>query len=305
VKLLLVNKKPEQGARDRRTMSFRGFVSLPRMSSAVVVERPPRRTTRRRRAVLTFGFPGRGSSPNDGNEDLTGRPGSRQRISWSMRCWRLDWAPGIASDTPAPVYGLVMDPYRTLGIRRGCTRQEAKDAFRARAWHVHPDRGGDEKAFIQLDTAYKLILRELAFVPSNTSSSPARVPGNSPASHPFDPNWDPELIVLVGSPPMSRPPKQPDPSWDPEMILLDEPPRPSRPFDPSWDPEIVVLDEPARLMKTPDLNSATGSNPSWLQKLSDLNNRGNSLIVSARARFILTTTLLILIVVGLLILIVA
>ena len=54
-----------------------------------------------------------------------------------------------------------MDPYRTLGVPRNCTREEAGAAFRARVASVHPDRGGDDAAFIQLRAAYKLILAEL------------------------------------------------------------------------------------------------------------------------------------------------
>jgi DnaJ domain len=196
-----------------------------------------------------------------------------------------------------------MDPYRTLDIQRGCTRQEAKEAFRAKAMHLHPDRGGDEKAFILLDSAYRLILRELDLGPNNITGSPARAPGTSFPSYSSDPGWDPELIVFVGSPPLARPSKEPDPSWDPEMILLDEPPRSPRPFDPNWDPEVVVLEEPPDPLKTLDLNSVREFCSSWLRDFSNLKNPCKFVFVSARPHYIVATTFLILIVVGLLILI--
>ncbi len=54
-----------------------------------------------------------------------------------------------------------MDPYVTLGVPKGCTRDEAKLAFRAMLPSVHPDRGGDDAAFIRIRAAYERILAEL------------------------------------------------------------------------------------------------------------------------------------------------
>ncbi len=54
-----------------------------------------------------------------------------------------------------------MDPYLTLGVPRGCSRQEVKEAFRVRAQYAHPDRGGEVLLFVQLHTAYEQILAEL------------------------------------------------------------------------------------------------------------------------------------------------
>ena len=53
-----------------------------------------------------------------------------------------------------------MDPYVTLGVRRNCTRDQVKAAFRAKVRIAHPDRGGDEQAFIALCAAYKQVLQE-------------------------------------------------------------------------------------------------------------------------------------------------
>jgi hypothetical protein len=55
----------------------------------------------------------------------------------------------------------VMDPYRTLGVPRGCTREEVKEAFRARVPSAHPDRGGDHLTFIHLRAAYEQIMADL------------------------------------------------------------------------------------------------------------------------------------------------
>jgi hypothetical protein len=55
----------------------------------------------------------------------------------------------------------VMDPYQTLGLHRGRTREEVEDAFRIRVWHARADRGGEDDPFIELSTAYQRILEEL------------------------------------------------------------------------------------------------------------------------------------------------
>jgi len=54
-----------------------------------------------------------------------------------------------------------MDPYLVLNVSRDCTRRQVKGCFRAKVQLEHPDRGGDEQAFIRICTAYKLILAEL------------------------------------------------------------------------------------------------------------------------------------------------
>ena len=66
-----------------------------------------------------------------------------------------------------------MDPYLTLDVSRDCTRDEVKEAFRSKAQHAHPDRGGEELTFIQLRAAYNQILVELDRRPSRgTTRSP-------------------------------------------------------------------------------------------------------------------------------------
>ncbi len=59
------------------------------------------------------------------------------------------------------VIGRAMNPYQILGVAIDCTRAEAKEAFRIRAYHAHPDRGGDTKTFIRIRRAYEQVLAEL------------------------------------------------------------------------------------------------------------------------------------------------
>jgi curved DNA-binding protein CbpA len=54
-----------------------------------------------------------------------------------------------------------MDPFLVLNLSRDCTRREVKRSFRAKVQLEHPDRGGEEQAFIRICTAYKQVLAEL------------------------------------------------------------------------------------------------------------------------------------------------
>ena len=54
-----------------------------------------------------------------------------------------------------------MDPYLTLGLEKGCNREEVKEAFRLKVQYVHPDHGGEHSSFIELRNAYEQILAEL------------------------------------------------------------------------------------------------------------------------------------------------
>jgi curved DNA-binding protein len=47
-----------------------------------------------------------------------------------------------------------MDYYSTLGLKRGASDDEIKKAYRKLAMKHHPDRGGDEKQFKEISTAY-------------------------------------------------------------------------------------------------------------------------------------------------------
>lgn len=51
-----------------------------------------------------------------------------------------------------------MDPYKVLGIEKGATVEEIKRAYRAKSKMHHPDMGGEEWIFIQVEEAYRLLI---------------------------------------------------------------------------------------------------------------------------------------------------
>jgi len=50
-----------------------------------------------------------------------------------------------------------MDYYNTLGVKRGATDDDIKKAYRKMAMKYHPDRGGDEKKFKEVEEAYRTL----------------------------------------------------------------------------------------------------------------------------------------------------
>jgi curved DNA-binding protein len=50
-----------------------------------------------------------------------------------------------------------MDYYNILGLKRGATDADIKKAYRSLAMKHHPDRGGDEKTFKEVSTAYDML----------------------------------------------------------------------------------------------------------------------------------------------------
>jgi len=50
-----------------------------------------------------------------------------------------------------------MDYYNILGLKRGATDADIKKAYRSLAMKHHPDRGGDEKIFKEVSTAYDML----------------------------------------------------------------------------------------------------------------------------------------------------
>ena len=185
-----------------------------------------------------------------------------------------------------------MDPYHTLGVLRGCTRDEVKEAFRAMAWRAHPDRGGEELLFIRLCAAYKQILKDVERSPSSSAHKPARAPRNSRPPGPKENNQE------SGRPPSQnpasdeRPPEPPDPTWEPDLILLDEEPRnprPPSPPDPNWDPDMVLLDdEPGdgHAVLPPEEGADTDPYRAWLRWVSARSAKPKSVWRSAGFRAI-------------------
>ena len=50
-----------------------------------------------------------------------------------------------------------MDYYSTLGVNRNASQDEIKKAYRSLAMKHHPDRGGDEKKFKEVEEAYRTL----------------------------------------------------------------------------------------------------------------------------------------------------
>tara|TARA_R100000008_G_C3558047_1_gene154367 strand:- start:390 stop:1010 length:621 start_codon:yes stop_codon:yes gene_type:complete len=50
-----------------------------------------------------------------------------------------------------------MDPYSILGVNKNASQDEIKKAFRKKAMEHHPDKGGNEEEFKQINEAYSKI----------------------------------------------------------------------------------------------------------------------------------------------------
>jgi len=112
-----------------------------------------------------------------------------------------------------------MDPYRILGVARGCTREEVKEAFRAKVPSTHPDRGGADLTFIQLRAAYEQILAELDRRPRPDTNWPARVPRDDGTTKPLDPTRDLGRVLHEEAPHGEHAPRSPGSVVTPETDI--------------------------------------------------------------------------------------
>lgn len=55
---------------------------------------------------------------------------------------------------------MAKDYYKTLGVARNATKEEIKKAYRALAHKYHPDKGGDEAHFKEINEAYQILSDE-------------------------------------------------------------------------------------------------------------------------------------------------
>ena len=84
------------------------------------------------------------------------------------------------------------DFYKVLGIERSASKDEIKKAFRKLAHKYHPDRGGDEKEFKNINEAYQVLSNDrrrseydqYGTVFSDTGS------GGQAGQAGFPPGWD-------------------------------------------------------------------------------------------------------------------
>src|SRR5262245_38808160 len=121
--------------------------SAPRPESLILIE-----STRRGQDV---------SSADRGRDARRGRTadlGSLGATRLASRSRRSDNPESRRPPWSRKLIGRIMDPYQTLGLAPGCTRDQVKEAFRAKVWRAHPDRGGAEQPFIELCAAYKQLL---------------------------------------------------------------------------------------------------------------------------------------------------
>lgn len=64
-------------------------------------------------------------------------------------------APAVKNDGPEVYDGV--DLYALLGVTSCASENELRDAFRAKALTAHPDKGGDQDTFDELNQAYVLL----------------------------------------------------------------------------------------------------------------------------------------------------
>ena len=92
------------------------------------------------------------------------------------------------------------DPYSILGVSRGASDSEIKQAYRTKAKQHHPDKGGDSKLFAEINNAYDQIKDASArqnfensqFGPSNFQQS------HSPFEMNFGTNFDDVFNQMFG-----------------------------------------------------------------------------------------------------------
>lgn len=76
------------------------------------------------------------------------------------------------------------DPWRTLGVARGASAVELRDAYRLLALRHHPDAGGSGETMASINRAYELAVRDLA--PSRVVPPSARRVQRDIASFTYD-----------------------------------------------------------------------------------------------------------------------
>lgn len=73
----------------------------------------------------------------------------------------LQWGESSISGHAERHYNGLMDARKILGIQAGAGREEIRQAYREKVKKHHPDRGGDNWAFQQVNQAYEFLMAEL------------------------------------------------------------------------------------------------------------------------------------------------
>ena len=55
-----------------------------------------------------------------------------------------------------------MNPYEVLGLKKDCNKKQIKNAYRKLSKIHHPDTGGDQQKFIEVQRAYDILSDEVA-----------------------------------------------------------------------------------------------------------------------------------------------
>lgn len=64
-----------------------------------------------------------------------------------------------------------MNSYEIFGVSQSASTSEIKETFRKKAKKCHPDKGGDNNAFILLKEAYEKIIKEKKEEPQHNLTS--------------------------------------------------------------------------------------------------------------------------------------
>lgn len=64
----------------------------------------------------------------------------------------------VKANTLASAKPFLAHEYALLGIERGATKRDIRNAYRRMARKLHPDKGGDEASMKALNAAYKRLL---------------------------------------------------------------------------------------------------------------------------------------------------
>jgi DnaJ-class molecular chaperone len=83
-----------------------------------------------------------------------------------------------------------MDYYSTLGLQRGASEDDIKRAYRSMAMKYHPDRGGDEKRFKEIEEAYRFLSdpqkKNIIDMGGDPNAQPGRGSGGFYSQGPFE-----------------------------------------------------------------------------------------------------------------------